>query len=411
MLRQRIRRIVLGLSVAAALLGGAALYVADEAIEDAAINDMLARQMDTLLEAEVVPEPQEQQVSTLKFFRPALGGVLPEALGSLQPGITEPVEIHGEDYCVYMREVAPGDAAYLAYPVEFVEQRERWLWLGVSLTALLVFSITWIAADRTTDRALRPYLELLEQVRALDPNRRHLRISVSHADSELNLVVSALNGRLEDIERLIERERAFAAAASHELRGPLMVISAAGEMMRDKIDPASQRSLQRLERGARDMREILDALLALSRTRVSSTLLEIHLEELLPEAVEPHLDEDGAARIDWRLTPEVLVASPGAVRVVFTNLFRNALQASPAGRVTVTLEHGCVTVDDQGPGVAPAAMPHLFEPGFHAREGGSGMGLYIARVLADRYGWELRVENREGGGARATWRFRNASRT
>jgi signal transduction histidine kinase len=406
MLRQRVRRIVLGLSMAAALLGAGALYVADEAIEDAAINDMLAQQMDAMLEADIVPEPPERQASALKYFRPARNGLLPAELRGLPEGITEPVDIGGEPYCIYMRQVAPGDAAYLAYPVAFVEQRESWLWLGVSITALLVFLGTWIAADRTADRVLKPYHELLEQVRALDPSQRHLRIAVPRADEELDLVVSTLNRRLEDIERLIERERAFSAAASHELRGPLMVISASAELLRERADAATQRPLQRLERGARDMREILDALLALSRTRESPPLKENRLDELLPEAAEPHLDEAAAARVHWQLLPEVLVAPPGAVRVVFTNLFRNALQASETGQVRVQMADGCITVDDEGPGVPAEALPRVFEPGFRAREGGSGMGLYIARALAERYGWELRLENRPGGGARASWRYR-----
>ena len=205
---------------------------------------------------------------------------------------------------------------------------------------------------------------------------------------------------------MIERERAFSAAASHELRGPLMVISASAELMRERGDAAVLRPLQRLERGARDMREILDALLALSRTRESPPLKENRLDELLPEAAEPHLDEAAAARVHWQLLPDVLVAPPGAVRVVFTNLFRNAMQASPTGQVWVRMADGCVTVEDQGPGVPPDALPQLFEPGFRAREGGSGMGLYIARALAERYGWELRVENRPEGGARALWRYR-----
>lgn len=412
MLRQRVRRIVLGLSLGSALLGATALYIGDNAIEDAAINDLLAQQMDALIEADVTPEHPAQQASALKYFRPARGGSLPEALRRLPPGIADPVELDGAPYCVYVRAVGPGDLAYLAYPVQFIESRERWLWFSAAITGLLLFLATWIVADRTTDRALRPYQELLQQVRALDPTRRHLRVSVGHPDSELQLIVSALNQRLEEIERLIERERAFAAAASHELRGPLMVISTAAEVLRDKSDPAwlrpLLRPLLRLERGSRDVRETLDALLALSRTRESPPLIENRLDELLPEAVESHLTEGAAARVQWQLQPEILVAPPGAVRVVFANLFRNALQAGGDRPIHVRLESGRVTVEDSGPGIAPELLSRVFEPGFCGKEGGSGMGLYIAKVLAERYGWQLSLENRPQGGARATWIFRPA---
>jgi len=408
MLRQRVRRIVLGLSLGSALLGALALYVSDTAIEDAAINDLLARQMDALLEADVRPEPPEQQASALKFFRPARGSTLPAPLQDLPTGITEPVEIDGIPYCVYVRRSEAGDLAYLAYPVGFVESRERWLWASAGLAGLLLFLGTWIIADRSAGRALQPYLDLLQQVRALNPGQRFLRVAVAHEDSEVQLIVETLNRRLEEIERLLERERAFAAAASHELRGPLTVISTSAELLRDPADTTWQRPLQRLERGARDAREMLDALLALSRTRESPPLVEIRLDEWLPGTVEPHLGEGAAGRVHWQLQPQTLVAPPGAVSVVFTNLFRNALQASPQAQVQVRLEPGQVVIEDDGPGIEPEHLPQVFEPGFRGKEGGSGMGLYIARALAERYGWQIQLDNRPQGGVRAVWRFTRA---
>ena len=71
----------------------------------------------------------------------------------------------------------------------------------------------------------------------------------------------------------------------------------------------------------------------------------------------------------------------------------------------VTIAPGQVTVEDRGPGLAAEVLPRVFEPGFRGREGGSGMGLYIAHAIAERYGWQLRIDNREGGGARAEWKF------
>ncbi|MGH7754100.1 MAG: sensor histidine kinase, partial [Gemmatimonadales bacterium] len=117
---------------------------------------------------------------------------------------------------------------------------------------------------------------------------------------------------------------------------------------------------------------------------------------LLPDAVEPHLGEGQAARVQWPLQPQTLLAPPGAVSVVFTKLFRNAMQAAAGGVVSVCLEPGRVVVDS-GPGIAPELRPQVFEPGFRGKEGGSGMRPYIARVLAERYGWQLLLENRPEG--------------
>jgi signal transduction histidine kinase len=155
----------------------------------------------------------------------------------------------------------------------------------------------------------------------------------------------------------------------------------------------------------KEVTQQLDALLSLSRTRESPPVQELELAQWLPEASESLLAGGKAGRVRWSGGPARLVAPPGAARIVFGNLLQNALLADPAGEIVVTVAPGRVTVEDRGPGLKPEVLPRVFEPGFRGREGGSGMGLYIARAIADRYGWSLSMQNREGGGARAQWTF------
>lgn len=412
MLRRRVQRIVLGILAASALVAAAALYVFDAEIEDVAVEELLREQLDALLGGEAQAQQSWGLPGGLRYYRPAGDAQLPEVLRPLAPDRSHEVELDGDPYDVYVREIAPGDRAYLAFPTPLIEERESGLWIATAMAGLLLLLAARLAADRALRHALRPYQQLLEQVRALDPEQPQGRLHIARADPELNQVVSALNGRLEQIERLLERERAFAAGASHELRGPLTVIAASAELLRDlPADAATRRTLARLDRASRDAREMLEALLALSRRRESPPREELRLEAFLPAAVEPYLAEQPSIGVDWALQPQRLLAPPGAVRVVFVNLFRNALQAAPQGPIRIRLAEGCVTVEDDGPGIPAALLEHLFEPGFCGREGGTGMGLYISKVLSERYGWTLSLENRPEGGARAVWCFGSTARS
>ena len=92
-----------------------------------------------------------------------------------------------------------------------------------------------------------------------------------------------------------------------------------------------------------------------------------------------------------------------------TNLLDNAAKWSPPeGTVLVRLTDGVLTVDDQGPGIAEADLPHVFERFYRAEESrampGSGLGLAIVRQVIDRHGGQLQVTEAPGGGARfALW--------
>ena len=133
----------------------------------------------------------------------------------------------------------------------------------------------------------------------------------------------------------------------------------------------------------------------------SETLL---LHERLPELCASQID---ARKVLWQLAPCTVTAPPGAVAIIVSNLLRNALRAAPKpGGVRVRLDAQQLAVEDDGPGVPVADLPHVFAPRTRGHDGGTGMGLYIARTLAERLGWTLTLENRVGGGAIARLVFR-----
>jgi two-component system OmpR family sensor kinase len=117
--------------------------------------------------------------------------------------------------------------------------------------------------------------------------------------------------------------------------------------------------------------------------------------EVLLEADRPEL----ATRFDERLLSR-------AVR----NLIENALRASGGeGRVTVhataTARFAVIAVRDDGPGVPPELLPRIFDPNFSTYDTGTGLGLPIARRIAEEHGGSIAARNRPGGGLEVTIRI------
>ena len=301
------------------------------------------------------------------------------------------------------------DRAYFQYNEDL--QRRRGVWLLALLLGgtATVAALAWWLSGWIARRSLRPLDTLVAQIRALDLEQRGDRVHLDTPDPELQVIVAALNAHMAELDALVERERAFAAAASHELRTPLSVIGGAAAVLAAQPDvPAPV--LGRIERAVAHARQDLEALLALSRGGPPSPAAPQRLDRLLPEIAALHLDAhanpDTKLRWDVAAPVERAVAA-GPLSIIFGNLLRNALRAAAGGEVRVCIEPGCVRVTDNGPGLPPALLAGESPlPSPAARpDGGSGMGLYIARVLARREGWRLVLKAAEGGGACAELRF------
>ena len=278
--------------------------------------------------------------------------------------------------------------------------RERRLLLLVPAGTVLVALAAWVLAWRLSRRTLAPLGDLVEQIRALDPERRGARLHPA-GDPELRIIADALNAYMGRLDALVERERAFSAAASHELRTPLAVIAGAVELLaEDARVPAVP--LARAQRALVQVQADLQALLALSRPPQPVTGPAIALHEQLPLWAEPYLPRGVAPspQVDWQLERTFLATAPGSAAIVFTNLLRNALRAAgPHGHVRIVLADRVLQVEDDGPGIPDDELPRVCEPRFSGRDGGSGIGLYIAHTLAQREGWTLQLHNRPSKGA------------
>jgi signal transduction histidine kinase len=168
------------------------------------------------------------------------------------------------------------------------------------------------------------------------------------------------------------------------------------DVLRERGD-APAPIVDRLERAAIRAQEDVEALLAMSPAREPSPPVNVDLRELLPRAADPYLREEATrARVVWSWgAASVVRAEPAALSIVFTNLLRNALRAAPQGEIRIDASDREVAIVDDGEGF-PQTPASAGEPR------GRGMGLMIARTLAERHAWRLTLEPAHPRGTRAS---------
>lgn len=287
---------------------------------------------------------------------------------------------------------------------------------GVLLGALVVAGgLAAFAASRVSRRLTRPLDRIAAAARAVGETNLTARIPEVSRDRELRALVGLLNDMLVRIEAAFATQRRFVADASHELRSPL-------SNLRGTIEVAL-----RHPRSATDYREVLgvalaeiqrlarlvQGLLALSRANAGHLALERRSTDLAgvaARAIGMHAARAAARDVRVQLDAPAPVPVEGdadRLREVVDNLLDNALRVAPKGsmvRVGVRREHGhgVLEVEDAGPGLTEEEVTHVFEPfarGTTAGGDGAGLGLAIARAVAEAHGGRLGVRSTPGAGA------------
>ncbi|MDT7704778.1 MAG: hypothetical protein QOG20_385 [Pseudonocardiales bacterium] len=266
------------------------------------------------------------------------------------------------------------------------------VWLAMSGLAAVATGAVWLLARRFAARLARPLEEVATGARRLGDGDFSVR-SPHSGVPEIDAVGVALDSTAERLGALLERERAFSADASHQLRTPLaglrLELEAALEDPEHDLRDAIVAGIAAADR----LQHTVDDLLALARDapRAASGL---DIDRVLAEAQQQWDSRATGRQLLIRRQSEapVAAASPAAVRQVMTVLLDNAAKHG-RGIVTVTTREtgGVLAVDvaDEGPEIVrPDA--ELFQRRF-PRASGHGIGLALARSLAEAEGGRLRL--------------------
>ena len=231
----------------------------------------------------------------------------------------------------------------------------------------------------------------------------------------------AINDMLDRVNAAYSAQMQFVSDASHELRTPIAVIQGYAALLDrwGKDDPeARQEAIDAIRSESDAMERLVEQLLFLARgdndtQPIRPQLMDLTAvaEDVLREEQMIHPERAFLAR--WQ-GPVVVRADPGLVKQVMRILMDNSVKYSgPEGRVYLRVsaqkDYARVTVQDEGMGIVPQAIPHIFDRFYRtdssrARQtGGTGLGLSIARWIVDRHGGWFEVVSREDVGTRITF--------
>ncbi|HZK75492.1 MAG TPA: HAMP domain-containing sensor histidine kinase [Candidatus Kapabacteria bacterium] len=251
------------------------------------------------------------------------------------------------------------------------------------------------------------------------PDRFPARLPISNTILEVADLARSINELLDARERALDQQRSFAADAAHELRTPLTVLKGEIEVELRLMDPASPQAdllrsnleeIERLISTVQDLLELaeIEAERELERSKCSLLdAIQYASERLHPLAASRNI----FIRIpEW----DVMIAGEEKrITRLLYNLLLNAIQHSAHGsqaeiRLQKTNEGCDIKIVDDGTGIPPERLAHLFERFYHTREGreerrgGAGLGLAIVKSIADHYGFTLAFQSAEGIGTTVT---------
>ncbi|MCX6508426.1 MAG: HAMP domain-containing sensor histidine kinase [Actinobacteria bacterium] len=292
--------------------------------------------------------------------------------------------------------------------------------LGVlALGTLFTSGLGAYAGRRTTRRAIAPLADTAQAARQVAEGDLTVRLPANAPHSEVATLSAAFNEMVEQLVLRLERDARFASDVSHELRSPLTTLAMSAEVLRlheAELHPDAREALALLTMDVATFQSLVEDLLDIAKADAGTDTM---VEEVLPigelvtqcviSATRRH--QLPATALDSQLDGEHYVSvDRRRFERVITNLLENAYRYGD-DRVVVTLALGDggvqLTVDDNGPGIAPAERERVFERFYRgagaSRRGdarGTGLGLALVAEHVSRFAGRVEVAESPLGGCR-----------
>jgi two-component system, OmpR family, sensor histidine kinase MprB len=324
------------------------------------------------------------------------------------------LEVNGERMRVAAAPIRDGLALVLVQslePQETVLKRLGAVMLLFGLAGVVGAGAAGWAVARNGLRPVRRLTKAVEQIARTED----LAPLPVEGDDEVARLATAFNAMLATVAASRDRQRRLVADAGHELRTPLTSLRTNLDLLTQADEsgglPPEQKAelLGDVRAQLEELSTLVGDLVELARDEppAAHVVESFDLAEVVDRAVARVRLRAPRSSFDVATLPWWVTGETGAVERAVTNLLDNAAKwGPPDGTVTVRLANGVLTVDDQGPGIDPADLPHVFERFYRSRESralpGSGLGLAIVHQVVERHAGAVTAGAAPGGGTRMT---------
>lgn len=320
----------------------------------------------------------------------------------------------GEPYRVAAVHTAqPGEAFVVAQSLEGQHTVLRKLGIVMLLFGVAGVIGAGLAGWAVARSGLRPVRRLTSEVEEIARTEDLHPITVE-GDDEIARLATAFNQMLAALAASRDRQRQLVADAGHELRTPLTSLRTNLDLLTQSDSPgggtlppeARAELLDDVRAQIEELTTLIGDLVELARDEPLTHVVEpVDLPEIVDRAISRVRRRAPGLTFDVELASWYVVGESAGIERAVTNLLDNAAKWSPPdGIVTVRLADGTLSVQDEGPGIAEADRPHVFDRFYRSAESrgmsGSGLGLSIVRQVAERHSGTVRVDDAPGGGAR-----------
>ncbi|HEU4597292.1 MAG TPA: heavy metal sensor histidine kinase [Pyrinomonadaceae bacterium] len=317
--------------------------------------------------------------------------------------------------------IPPANTPYIilaSQPLESVEDEleslREILYFATPAVLLLAGLGGWFLARQ----GLAPVAAMARSARQIGAGNLDRQLPVANPRDELGQLANTFNELLARLDAAFDEQRRFMADASHELRTPLSVMSTAAgvTLKKEHRDEEEYReALQMMAEQTRRLSRIVGDMFILARADGGRYPLQkraLYLNDLLDEVARAGglLASDKGVTVELSNLPEAAFhGDEDLLRQMLLNLVDNAVKFTPAGGVVRLglareAEEYLLSVSDTGPGIPAEARPHVFERFYRAdkarsraEDGAAGLGLAIARWIAQAHDGELSLADSDGG--------------
>jgi signal transduction histidine kinase len=308
----------------------------------------------------------------------------------------------------YRRDITYKGHSYIAVagvPLAALDAEHRELVIALLIGLVVALGLAGVGGWWVGRRTLRPLEDMALQVTRMTDPVPEQRLTAPHPTDEVGRLAASFNGLLDRLAAALNSQRQFMADASHELRTPVSIVRATAQVALGREDRAGDDYRESLavvaEQTARITR-LVDAMFLLARAEASGipmTREPLYLDDLVAESARGLRVLARDRNIDVRIDGQgefAFFGDASLLRQMVGNLLDNAVRhARPGGVVTIRLRRDGATITlavrDDGPGVAMQDRERIFERfvRLDARSTGAGLGLPIARWVAQAHGGQL----------------------